>query len=114
MLKTVILVAMVIMPLVVDGRYSCLKLQDCQCGNVCVNELDKSCQGPKDSCMCKPGCVVFDLFIKPGAARFVYGNTCSCPTSPRATKGPLACTRAGWIGQPDGVPEYMEHPKCLS
>ncbi|KAH3768421.1 uncharacterized protein LOC127846391 [Dreissena polymorpha] len=102
----VILVAMAIMPSVVDGQYSCLNLTDCQCGNVCVNELDKSCEGPRDSCRCKPGCLVFDLFIKPGEGRRVYGNTCRCPLSPQASNGVSACTRAAWRGQPAGIPTY--------
>ncbi|KAH3834997.1 hypothetical protein DPMN_108330 [Dreissena polymorpha] len=114
MLKTVFLVAIANLSLVVDGRYSCLKLTDCTCGNVCVNELNKSCKGSQDSCMCKPGCVVFDLFIKPGGTRFVYGNNCRCPPSPQATKGLSICTRAAWRGQPDGIPLYVEHPKCVS
>ncbi|KAH3864232.1 hypothetical protein DPMN_027248 [Dreissena polymorpha] len=116
-LQTFILVVMAMIHSEADEGDPCLKLTDCECGDVCVNELDTNCKGPEDACICKPGCVVFDLFINPGTTRSVYGNRCHCPTSPehliRPTRRLAACSRAAWRGQPDDTHAFVNNKKCF-
>ncbi|XP_052806243.1 uncharacterized protein LOC128235463 [Mya arenaria] len=101
MARVFCLLMLVMVGMVFADDEDCSELGDCDCGNVC-----------KDG-QCTPGCQVYDVFVKAGTERTVYGRRCQCGAD-QDTKGRAIMCAEGesFEGNPTGFQMYVANPKC--